>query len=213
MEQFKAHEERMKAYQKAKRAAARPPLAQQPSSQNIPQQELIEAEVKIKNTVPVSKRVSSKLKVSSAVPKGSAPTGAVRKSSNGGLNGSSKSTTAHTNDNREILRQSTGLQGEIRDPDSDDDIQEPDSAQPHFQRPEFVLEQETGQRGAKPESNKNLEVEQTALTQKKDKCMEIFKNSSEVRELITSDELNPDRLSTGQLFDMLFSNRHFLDRK
>lgn len=55
----------------------------------------------------------------------------------------------------------------------------------------FDLATETGERGAKPESNQIRDTEMTAIGSKKDKCMEIFRNSTEIREALTSSEYNP----------------------
>ena len=68
----------------------------------------------------------------------------------------------------------------------------------------FNLETETGQRGAKPESNKILDSEQELLHLKKDKTLEIFRNCTEVRELVMSQEHNPKNLKSNEIFDMLY---------
>ena len=80
-------------------------------------------------------------------------------------------------------------------------------------RPAFNLATETGERGAKPECNSIRDAEMTAIAQKKDKCMEIFRNNTEIRELIVSNNHNPQGYDLNQLIDMLFESRHFLNRK
>ena len=56
----------------------------------------------------------------------------------------------------------------------------------------FNLANETGERGAQEDSNQILDKEQLLVTQKKDKCKEIFRNNSDIREIITSNIQNPD---------------------
>ena len=56
----------------------------------------------------------------------------------------------------------------------------------------FNLANETGERGAQEDSNQILDKEQLLITQKKDKCKEIFRNNSDIREIITSNIQNPD---------------------
>lgn len=46
---------------------------------------------------------------------------------------------------------------------------------------------------------------------KQDKCLEIFRNCTEIREAIVSNEQNPEGLEMNQIFQMLFQNRHFLN--
>ena len=55
----------------------------------------------------------------------------------------------------------------------------------------FNIQNETGERGAQPDSNKILENEQTLIRQKKEKCIEIFRNNSEIRDILTSSTENP----------------------
>ena len=43
---------------------------------------------------------------------------------------------------------------------------------------------ETGERGAQPESNKILDHEVEQIESKKNKCLEVIRNSTEIRELI-----------------------------
>ncbi len=45
---------------------------------------------------------------------------------------------------------------------------------------------ETGERGAKKESNELLNVEQHLIGSKKDKCLETFKSCNEIRALMTN---------------------------
>lgn len=56
----------------------------------------------------------------------------------------------------------------------------------------FNLSNETGERGADPDSNQILDKESLLINQKKDKCKEIFRNNSDIREIITSNTQNPD---------------------
>ena len=70
------------------------------------------------------------------------------------------------------------------DSDNEDGGQE----QQPIDRPAFNLATETGERGAKPESNQIRDAEMTAIAQKKDKCMEIFRNNTEIREMIVSNQ-------------------------
>ena len=115
----------------------------------------------------------------------------------------SKSTTAHTNEGR-VSREDVFMG------DSDNE----DGGSPYkAARPAFNLATETGERGAKPECNSIRDAEMTAIAQKKDKCMEIFRNNTEIRELIVSNNHNPQGYDLNQLIDMLFESRHFLNRK
>jgi hypothetical protein len=43
--------------------------------------------------------------------------------------------------------------------------------------------------------------------------MEIFRNNTEIREMIVSNVQNPQGYDLNQLIDMLFESRHFLNRK
>lgn len=43
--------------------------------------------------------------------------------------------------------------------------------------------------------------------------MEIFRNNTEIREIIVSKDQNPDGLEMTQIFEMLYQNKHFLNRK
>ena len=71
--------------------------------------------------------------------------------------------------------------------DSDDDDLIEDSAP----RAAFNIENETGARGAKPESNQILETEESLIQARKEKCLEVFRNNTDIRDLITDTQLNP----------------------
>ena len=77
----------------------------------------------------------------------------------------------------------------------------------------FNIQNETGERGAEPDSNKILENEETIIKQKKEKCIEIFRNNSEIRDILTNRDENPDNYDLGQIIDMLYENQHFLNCK
>ena len=61
----------------------------------------------------------------------------------------------------------------------------------------FNIQNETGERGAQPESNRILDNEETLIRQKKEKCIEIFRNNSEIRDILTSSTENPDNYDLG----------------
>ena len=73
-----------------------------------------------------------------------------------------------------------------------------------------------GLRGINPDSNQILESEMQVLEQKKDKCVEIFKNSSLIHDTISKmkkDELlGPLNLDLNQLMQIMFQDKHFLNR-
>ncbi len=48
-----------------------------------------------------------------------------------------------------------------------------------------------GIRGVKPESNINLQNDQALLEQKKDKCIEIFRTSSQIHEILSKARNDP----------------------
>ena len=112
---------------------------------------------------------------------------------------SSKS-TAHTTDNY--------APQEDFQADSDTEVLPP--AAP---RTVFNIQNETGKRGAKPESNKIRDTEMNYIHQKKEKCLELFRNNGDIRDLIVSRETNPQGLELNQIVDMLYSSSHFLNRK
>ena len=113
----------------------------------------------------------------------------------GNASQNSKATTANTNEGRRSDE-------ELVDPGSDDDDIDVNAV---FPQKQFVLSEETGEKGAKPESNQILDTETTLIRSKKDKLIEVFRNSTEIRELITSSQ-NEQRLELGKIIDMLFSN-------
>ena len=128
MEAFKAHEEKMKAFQEAKRKGSKPPLGSQ--SANVPTQATERGEgEKLQHKPPLlkksTKRMSSK-DVTQPAPQ------------------SSKSTTAGTN---ETAPQNL---------DSGDE----NTQQSH---PPLIIENETGERGAQPDSNTLLDTESNLI--------------------------------------------------
>ena len=186
MEEFRLHEEKMKAYQKAKKNGGRPPLGKEGSSlqvntqisngglNNAPSQKQIitVAAPGSQNQVPTSKvAVASKAKGKQTIKLSNK---GLRKSSNMRLDGSqnSKTSTAHTNGQ------------------SQEELQDPDSDGPKIEQ-EFILSNETGVRGAQPNSNKILDTESTLIEQKKEKCIEVFRNNHEIRDMIVSPQINP----------------------
>lgn len=58
-----------------------------------------------------------------------------------------------------------------------------------------------------------MDSESLLIRQKKDKCAEIFRNNSDIRDLITSNEENPVGHDLGQIIDMLYDNQHFINCK
>ena len=113
---------------------------------------------------------------------------------------SNKSTTAHTNYQQ---------QEEFPCPDSDTE-EHLCAAAP---RTLFNINNETGRRGAKPESNQIRDSEATMVRQKKEKCVELFRNNGEIREMIVSRETNPQGHDLTAVIEMLYSNKHFLNCK
>ena len=112
----------------------------------------------------------------------------------------SNSTSANTNGDRINS-------GELHDSDDEEGSEDPI----HSPAAPFHLENETGRRGAKPESNQILDSELTLLNQKKDKMVEIMKGSSEIHALLTSADKNPSGIDLQQIVNMLFTNKHFLN--
>lgn len=49
-----------------------------------------------------------------------------------------------------------------------------------------------GIRGCKPESNINLQTDEALLESKKDKCIEIFRTSSQIHEILTKARHDPN---------------------
>jgi hypothetical protein len=113
---------------------------------------------------------------------------------------SNKSTTAHTN-----------YQGqeEFPNPDSDGD-EHLCAAAP---RTIFNINNETGKRGAKPESNQIRDNEATMIHQKKEKCLELFRNNGDIRDMIISRESNPQGHDLSAVIEMLYQSKHFQNRK
>lgn len=58
----------------------------------------------------------------------------------------------------------------------------------------FDFKNETGERGADPESNQLRDTEKTLVGSKKDKMMEVFRNSTEIRGMLVNTNLNYQRL-------------------
>jgi len=82
-----------------------------------------------------------------------------------------------------------------------------------LKRRSFCLERETGQRGAKPESNQIHETEDKLIQQKKEKIIQIFKNNTDIREMIVSRDTNPRGLDLSSIIDTLFEDQHFKNCK
>lgn len=49
------------------------------------------------------------------------------------------------------------------------------------------------------------------LGHKKDKCIEVIRQSTEIHELIVSQVHNPSGMDLSQIVDSLFSNTHFIN--
>lgn len=126
----------------------------------------------------------------------------LKKNSNMNVNASQNSNSTNANTHE---RQS---HDEFRGPDSDNE----GATEPVLIRKRtFSLETETGQRGAQPESNQILDKEQTLIAQRKDKCLEVFRNCTEIRDAIVSPELNPQGLDLNQIVELLYSSRQFVN--
>ena len=48
---------------------------------------------------------------------------------------------------------------------------------------------------------------------KKEKCLEIFRNSSEIREMIINREINTNALDLTKIIEMLYQQKNFLNCK
>jgi len=232
MEEFKLYEERMKAYQHAKKAGGKPPINQgsfsnlqngangQASQRNLNVSEPPKAAAP--NPAPLPKRgnkTSIRLSQKHSTKNnhnGSGVPEKQRRSShlyiNGGGSQNSKSTTAHTND-----RQGFSNDGDFQNPTDSELEKDGQVADSHnnfpsaFRQREFRLEEETGQRGAQPESNQIKESENKLIQQKRDKCNEIFRNNSDIRDMITSPDLNPQGLELSDVVNILFQDNHFVN--
>lgn len=165
MEEFKAHEEKMKAFQKAKKMGQKPPL---------PVEVQLTGQASVKNLNPANsvggKRKTTTLKIEKVGRRGSGM-------NVGAASQNSKSTTANTNENVPPMEEFQN---------SDDE--QPEHLYPAAPRTNFNIQNETGQRGAKPESNQNRDNELTMIKQKKEKCLELFRNNGDIREMIISRE-------------------------
>lgn len=103
----------------------------------------------------------------------------MRRSSNNNVNGGqSSATTAGTNEGRLDHNSS-----QIELQESDDEVETPKEEPP---KEAFDITKETGQRGAKPESNQILTEEVNLVGSKKEKMIEVFRNCTEIREMIVS---------------------------
>jgi len=69
-----------------------------------------------------------------------------------------------------------------------------------------LIDNETGQRGAKPDSNMIKDTENILIGGKKDKCLEIIKASSEIYNIVNSSSTNPLGLDLSEIVDILFQN-------
>ena len=97
----------------------------------------------------------------------------------------SKSTTAHTNERE-------GLSHYDDSQNKEDSDKEGNSGEVR-RVAHFNIEEETGERGAQPESNQIRDNEVRLIGQKKEKCLEIFRNNSEIREMTLSQDINPEQ--------------------
>lgn len=72
-----------------------------------------------------------------------------------------------------------------------------------------------GLRGVNPESNQVLEMEMMLLEQKKEKCIEIFKTSGQIHEIISKlkkDELMGSlNIDLNALMQIMFQDSHFIN--
>ena len=72
----------------------------------------------------------------------------------------------------------------------------------------------------KPESNINLQNDQALLEQKKDKCIEIFRTSSQIHEILTKAKNDPTlapvykgSMDANSIITVMFQDRHFVNGK
>jgi hypothetical protein len=72
-------------------------------------------------------------------------------------------------------------------------------------------------RGVSPDSNINLQTDQVLLDSKKDKCVDIMKNSTVIHDMLNKyrhdEAMQSYNLDLGYLTQMLFSDRHFTNSK
>lgn len=81
-----------------------------------------------------------------------------------------------------------------------------------------MQEQPFGIRGVKPESNINLQTDQALLESKKDKCIEIFRTSTQIHEILTKARVDPNlnpqfkgSMDANSMIGVMFSDRHFVN--
>lgn len=75
--------------------------------------------------------------------------------------------------------------------------------------------------GNRPESNKILSDELLLIDTKREKCIELIKQSSDIHEIIEKTKVDPDILSInggqgidlGQIIQILFQDQHFNNGK
>lgn len=73
--------------------------------------------------------------------------------------------------------------------------------------------------GAEPESNKILESEKLLVETKREKVTDIFRQSTEIHDMIEGAKQNKLLVESGQAFDdkslvnLLFEDRHFVNSK
>ena len=185
MEQFKAHEEKMKAFREAKKTGQKPPLVGGGEARVLKNQSSV---MKLPDQ-PRNNKTQLRIQKAKSIQ---------RRSSGTNVNAhSSQSTTANTYENQ------------LTDhPSPESELGEAEQAAINA-CPPFLIENETGQKGAKPESNIILDLEVNLVDQKRDKLYEVFKSSSEVHSLVTSSTYNPRNLELHEIVDMLFDNQHF----
>ena len=75
-------------------------------------------------------------------------------------------------------------------------------------------------RGVNPESNINLQSDQELLEQKKDKCIEIFKASTQIHDIIKAARSDPKlnqmyrgNMDANSMIQVMFQDRHFTNCK
>lgn len=73
-------------------------------------------------------------------------------------------------------------------------------------------------RGVNPESNINLQNDQIMLESKKDKCVELMRNSTAVHDILQKYKLDENlsknfNLDLNFLIQVMFSDKHFLNSK
>ncbi len=75
-----------------------------------------------------------------------------------------------------------------------------------------------GIRGCKPDSNINLDTDNDLLESKKDKCIEIFRTSSLIHDILTKARHDPNlhpqykgSMDANSMIGVMFQDRHFVN--